>query len=146
MELHVPPLRERPSEIEPLASAFVERAARSIGQSAPALDASVLTALVSQPFRGNVRELKNTMERAVLLAGGPVIRLEHLPDAYRSQPASASQGDDLRGQVSELERAHVLAVLEECGNNQTLAAKRLGISRTTLWSRLEAWGERPRKK
>jgi two-component system response regulator AtoC len=148
VELMVPPLRERPSEIEPLARAFVERAARSIGQPVPALDPAVLSALRAHSFRGNIRELKNTMERAVLLTVGPTIKLEHLPDEYRERRTeSSTQGDDLRGQVAGLERAHVLAVLEECGNNQTLAAKRLGISRTTLSTRLDAWGvDRPRKK
>jgi two-component system, NtrC family, response regulator AtoC len=148
VELMVPPLRERPSEIEPLARAFVERAARSIGQPAPSLDPAVLSALRAHSFRGNIRELKNTMERAVLLTIGPMIKLEHLPEEYREpRSESPTQGDDLRGQVAELERAHVLAVLEECGNNQTLAAKRLGISRTTLSTRLDAWGvDRPRKK
>lgn len=150
VELVVPPLRERPSEIEPLARAFVQRAAEGIGQPVPGLDPAVLSALRAHPFRGNIRELKNTMERAVLLAGGPTIRPEHLPEEYRDrrpEPATPTANDDLRGQVAERERVHVLAVLEECGNNQTLAAKRLGISRTTLSTRLDAWGvDRPRKK
>lgn len=149
VELVVPPLRERPSEIEPLARAFVQRAAESIGQPVPSLDPAVSSALRRHPFRGNIRELKNTMERAVLLTAGPTIFLEHLPEDYREprEVPAATDSADLRGQVAELERAHVLAVLEECGQNQTLAAKRLGISRTTLSTRLDAWGvDRPRKK
>jgi DNA-binding NtrC family response regulator len=152
--LVIPPLRDRPTEIEDLAKMFIARATRELGRDRlPELSAEGRALLGRYVWPGNIRELKNVIERAVLLAGDDgVIRLEHLPveklstafapGASRevtSSPAIAG-GDDA-------ERRRVIEALEQCGGNQTQAAKMLGMSRGTLLVRLNAFGlPRPRKR
>jgi len=151
--LYIPPLRERPDEIEPLARMLGERAK---GQPVE-LDGAALEHLTAQPWPGNVRELKNTMERAVVLSMGEPIAVSHLmaPGRPVSRPnvpvvveaevqePTPSLDADLR----RLERQRIVEALERNGGNQTRAAKELGISRKKLIGRLESYGiPRPRKR
>jgi transcriptional regulator with PAS, ATPase and Fis domain len=109
-----------------------------------------LDALRAYRWPGNIRELRNVIERAVLLADD-VIELSHLPrgdvPGRAAPPLPESPGDslDLKRDVDELERRRILEALERCGGNQTRAAKLLNISRTTLVMRLRDYGvRRPR--
>ena len=127
--LHLPPLRERTSEILPLAAAFLSRAsggARSrAGVAAPRL--------LAHRWPGNIRELRNVMERAAALTDGPEV---HATDLHFD---AAEQGADG-------EAARIRAALRACSGNQTRAAALLGVSRRTLIHRLDALGfPRPRK-
>ena len=168
--ISIPALRERRSEISGLARAF---ARRSRGGASPiVLGPEVLAALENHPWPGNIRELKNTVERAVLLSSGGSVRASHLalesPSAGRAtrrdlhvtkpiERISASDLGDapvrpsqdpqtLATAVAELERQRILETLNQCGGNQTRAARALGISRNTLLARLDAYGlPRPRK-
>lgn len=137
----LPPLRERPSDIEALALAFARRTADKSGQTA-VFTAEALTALRGYTFPGNVRELKTIVERAAVLARGEPIGVAALglvSEAPPPPPQPAEAGDDG-------ERARIVRVLAECAGNQRLAADKLGISRTTLVRRLDAFGlGRPRK-
>ncbi|MHB8874131.1 MAG: sigma 54-interacting transcriptional regulator [Myxococcaceae bacterium] len=156
----IPPLRERLSEIEPLARDFAAQAARRDGREAtPALAQSGLDVLVRYPWPGNIRELRNVMERAVLLCGDGPITEEHLalgkprvavlspPPPGLAVPAPDPQGaPNLKGEREAAERRVIADALEKCQGNQTKAAKMLGISRRTLVARLQAYGlARPRK-
>ncbi len=134
MTLAIPPLRDRPADIEPLCRAFLAQICRSSGRrKPPALTPEALAVLRGHPWPGNVRELRNAIERALLLAAGAAIGPEHL--------SIASAGP---GSASEQER--VVAALAACGGNQSRAARRLGISRKALIARLDAYGVvRPRK-
>jgi DNA-binding NtrC family response regulator len=168
--ISIPALRERRSEISGLARAF---ARRSRGGASPiVLGPEVLAALENHPWPGNIRELKNTVERAVLLSSGGSVRASHLaleaPSAGRttrrelhvtkpierisssdlSEPVVRPSQDPqtLATAVAELERQRILETLNQCGGNQTRAARALGISRNTLLARLDAYGlPRPRK-
>jgi DNA-binding NtrC family response regulator len=168
--ISIPPLRERRSEIPGLARAF---ARRSRGGASPiVLGTEVLAALESHPWPGNIRELKNTVERAVLLSSGGSVRASHLaleaPSTGRSsrrdlhvtkplerisvsdlgEPMARPSQDSqtLATAVAELERQRILETLNQCAGNQTRAARALGISRNTLLARLDAYGlPRPRK-
>src|SRR5262249_26440714 len=143
----------RPAEIEHLAALFIARAASDHGQQAiPLLSPEALDLLRSYPWPGNIRELRNVIERAVLLCEG-TIEIEHLPVekmasrfvSRASSPVPAAP-EGLSSSDDE-ERQRVLAALERCGGNQTHAARLLGISRGTLISRLTAYGvPRPRKR
>ncbi len=167
--VRIPPLRERLSEIEPLARFFLNEFCGQMGQSAPELTASALDALHSYEWPGNVRELKNVMERAVLLTGTGSITEEHVlpePSLFSDRAghgASDSEQDDLdestqvikrpkdfgleadSQQASSLripegdERDRIIRALEACGGNQTRAAEMLGVSRRTLINRLDRW-------
>ena len=142
VELTVLPLRDRPTEILPLSESFLAAAASERGAAPPSLTAAAREKLLSYAWPGNIRELKNTIDRAVLLCGAGAIELEHLPPeiaAPRGAEAPAPESE-LKTDVQRLEKERILAVLAACNGNQSKAAKQLGISRTTLWSRLNAWG------
>jgi transcriptional regulator with PAS, ATPase and Fis domain len=142
--LAVPPLRERPDDIVPLAEFF-------LGNRATALSDAARDALRNHAWPGNVRELKNTVERAELLSRGGAIEVSHLSFGIGvavgapppSPPAAAAT---IPEEVAALERDRILAALEACGGNQSRAAKLLGVSRAKLVRRLDAYGvTRPRK-
>jgi two-component system response regulator AtoC len=152
----IPPLRERRDEILDLARRFAADAAMELGLArAPRLGAAVMARLERHPWPGNVRELKNLIARAVLLAEGDVIDLEHLPDERCAAGARAVPLDSDESAVTQRtgavpagdEHALILRALEQCDGNQTRAAGVLGVSRRTLVSRLSAYGltrKRPR--
>jgi len=167
--LVIPPLRERVSEIEPLAKAFVAQASRQGGRPPPALTPEVVDLLRGYRWPGNIRELRNFMERAVLLCVERRIEPSHLPldkmqatlvrsstgPAPNVSPGPASVGaaaptmptTSVRDEAADIERQRILAVLEQCGGNQTRAAQLLAIPLRTLVRRLEAYGlPRPRKR
>jgi two-component system, NtrC family, response regulator AtoC len=151
----VPPLRERTSEIEPLAREFIRATCADLARPPVVLRPESLLMLQHYPWPGNVRELKNFVERAVLVAPGGEILPEHFPIQRMAStlplhrighesvppPSSAPPATGI-----DPERDRILAVLAECGGNQSRAAKVLGISRTTLVTRLNAYGiPRPRR-
>jgi two-component system, NtrC family, response regulator HydG len=152
----IPPLRERVGEIPQLARLFVAQAASAAGLPEPRLSDQALELLESYAWPGNIRELRNLMERAVLLSTDDLITDEHLPtEKMRTggvaraaeQPLGAGRGASLRDDVDELERRRILDALDSCSGNQTRAARMLGISRNTLAARLEQFGiPRPRKR
>lgn len=160
--LTVPPLRERTSEIKSLASSFIRRVcAQDRRSTAPALSPEALKVLEGYRWPGNIRELKNVIERAVLLAGDEPITPQHLPldkmappvraasetDSGRIEDTTTDSGDKLVDQLQAFERDRIVRALEQCGGNQTQAAKLLGIARRTLINRLEQYQiERPRKR
>ncbi len=155
--LRIPPLRERRHAIGPLALKFVEEAARRLGRPEVRATPDLIVALSSHDWPGNVRELKAVIDRAVLLCRGAQLGSRHLafssrPEGAEAAPppprapapapapavAAAPAADDLDFLDPEqrADRARVIAALDECAGNQTRAAKRLGISRTTLVNKL----------
>jgi DNA-binding NtrC family response regulator len=148
ISLVIPPLRERRTEILALAQSFVTAACRSARRtSEPALSPAATTLLVGHGWPGNIRELRNAIERAVLLADD-VIEPEHLSlataGADRPAPAPPAAAAGLHGELGDLERQRILEALDRHGGNQSRAAIELGISRGTLASRLKAYGIKPR--
>jgi transcriptional regulator with PAS, ATPase and Fis domain len=152
--LRVPPLRARPGEILPLAEAFAARAARELGRWPVALAPAARAALLAHPWWGNVRELRNAVERAVLLAREGIIGEEHLRDALAG-PAAEGAGAELgpvdgaaaeEGTGAGDRRGRVLRALAACAGNQKQAARLLGIDRRTLSRWLDRLAiARPRK-
>ena len=166
--ISIPPLRERRREIVPLARVFASRV-----RSAPlAFGREVVSALESHSWPGNIRELRNTVERAMLLSSGGSVRPSHLVlepvrDGNITMPIDRISAERLSSErlssptlplpppaeprslpnaVADLERQRILDALEQCGGNQTRAARALGISRNTLLARLDEYGlPRPRK-
>ena len=139
--LKLPPLRERVSEIEPLAHQFAGDVAEQLGRARPAFSADALSALTAYAWPGNIRELRNTIERAVLLCDGETISANDLPlDRMTARPVGAETDRP----AQDPERGRILQALRDCAGNQTRAAKLLGISRRTLLHRLDTYGiERP---
>ena len=166
--ISIPPLRDRRDEILPLAEEFVASAASPLGRSF-ALSEDAKQWLGAHDWPGNIRELRNACERAVLLATGTLIERHHLttiddptkrppnqrmrssatippPPGIRA-PSAADMPTQVRATVAELEKQRILEALERCAGNQTRAAEMLGISRRTLINRLDEYGiARPRKR
>ena len=132
VELNVPPLRDRCEDIP----ALVRRMASEFVGAAVRLSPQALNYLLAYDWPGNVRELRNAIQRACLLCRGDVVLPEHLPTKVQSLK---SEGDaPSRGRLSQVERATILATLQECGGNRTQAARKLGISRRGLIYKLRA--------
>jgi two-component system response regulator AtoC len=147
--LAIPPLRERLDEIEDLATHFVAMKSEKMGWApAPLLPASRIW-LKRQEWLGNIRELRNVVERAVVLSAGAPIGVGHLDDPLGTgdRPQShAPPSRPLQDELDAIERARIEQALLEVGGNQTKAAALLGVSRRTLIGRLDAYGlPRPRK-
>jgi Nif-specific regulatory protein len=141
----LPPLRERTDDIPILAGHFVEKFCRKTAKPIRGLSNNALECLCSYPFPGNIRELENEMERAVVLAeAGKNIEIFHLSEKVRSNPALQCGEFKMRGKLRDmtesLEKQALAAALEECGGNKTLSAKRLGLSRFGLLKKIKRYG------
>ena len=136
IEIHLPPLHQRPEDIAPLAQYFLERHAAKYRSSARGFSPAALAVLATAPWPGNVRELDHAIERSTLLAQGPVI---DVPDIGRGE--TAPDGAPERGRtLDEVERDAIRAALAAHGGNVVQAAKALGLSRSALYRRLERYG------
>jgi DNA-binding NtrC family response regulator len=149
---HLPPLRERPGAIRQLAEDFLAELAARDRSLIRTIATDALAALESYHWPGNIRELRNALERAVTLFSEPVIQVSHLPEnicaAARSrnglgsmeeplEPVSACRLKKVRGQA---EVARIVEALRKHGNNRLRAAAELGISRMTLYNKLRKYG------
>jgi DNA-binding NtrC family response regulator len=139
--IEVPSLRNRPGDIPLLAKHFAEQAAMRAERGRVTLTDAALAHLTSQQWPGNVRELENTIERAVILAAGDVLDVSDVAGPRQTPITSfATFSGDNVPTLDELERAHILKVLEICEGQKTKAAQMLGINRTTLWKKLRQYG------
>ena len=141
--LHVPPLRDRASDLPLLVNHFLRRFVPA-GQPPPDVTVDAWRALSAYPFMGNVRELGHAIQHAVLLSRGGPIGLEHLPeDVGRVAIAAAGAAREIRplaAVVKQAEREHLLRALAVAGGKRMRAAELLGISRKNLWEKLNAHG------
>jgi two-component system response regulator AtoC len=155
ISLLLPPLRERVAEIAPLARIFVAQACRQLDRPAVfGIHAETLALLERYRWPGNIRDLRNVVERAVVLCDGDTLLPEHLPAKLKAEAprepareAEAEPIEKLRVKKGAVEKQRIIEALERCQGNQTEAAELLGISRRTLIVRLEEYNlPRPRKK
>jgi len=146
--LELPPLRERRDDIEPLADYFLEKHAADLGCTVPAVSAEAKACLAAYDWPGNIRELENMMERAIVLSGGRTIGVEHLAnDIDRRQqprsdslPADNNDGLALQPQVEQMEKQLILQALSQTDDNKAKAAQLLKISERSLWYKLKKYG------
>ena len=139
--LRLPPLRERRDDIPLFCQYFLDKYARQFQKEVTAFSDSVLQRFMSYRFPGNVRELENIIERAVVLADGPMVKAEHLPQRLQSRSSSGSiQSASRPLSLAELEKEHIRHVLEVTGFNKSRAAEILGISRVSLWRKIKGLG------
>jgi two-component system, response regulator FlrC len=159
MNLHIPPLRERPNDVVALADYFIDKYSKANGIDPRRLSEEAIERIKSAAWQGNVRELENAMHRSVILAQGPMIEVDDLrtPDgrpvplntldsvAERAVNAAeiAIKGASVRiGQtVAEVEQDLILSTLDHCLGNRTHAANILGISIRTLRNKLRAYSD-----
>ncbi|HEY4244607.1 MAG TPA: sigma-54-dependent Fis family transcriptional regulator [Kofleriaceae bacterium] len=143
MTLELPPLRSYKDNLETLANVFLEQAAASHGKPAPRLGPSVLARLAAYDFPGNVRELKNTIEHAVILCTGDELSVDDLPKPFHVAPAPAKKHHaktlaEIREQWLEpLERQYLADLLAQHAGNVKRAAKAAGINTVTLYRLLK---------
>ncbi|MBI5500678.1 MAG: sigma 54-interacting transcriptional regulator [Deltaproteobacteria bacterium] len=137
LTIYVPPLRDRPLDILPLARRFARRAAGA-GPRPDFTDAAI-DRLLEHPWPGNVRELRNAVEGAVLQAQGAPLAPHHFPPAVQRPAPGPSATTGLPARVAEVERDAIVAALRDCAGNQSQAARKLGISRRTLIYRMHKY-------
>jgi len=138
LRITLPPLRERPEDIPRLAMHFLAlHQGRGLGEKT--LTPQAMRVLQGYGWPGNVRELANTIERLLILSPRPTIEVDDLPENLRYRKPLAAMTDEGNLSLAEVERRHILRVLETTGFNVTIAAKRLGIDRNTLRSRMRQW-------
>jgi len=136
IEIRLPPLRERREDIATLARLFLGRHAARYRKPLTGFDADAIGALLGHAWPGNVRELDHAIERAVLLAQGPLVRAVDL--ALHVDGAAAPRLEDLT--LEEVEKVLIRKALDRCGGNVTQAARALGLSRSAMYRRLEQYG------
>ncbi len=135
--LTLPPLRDRRDALDELALFFIRQHARAMGKRISTITTPALKALRAYPWPGNIRELQNVIERAIILARGEVT-MDELPQGLRSATNGAAR--ETGGILKEAERQAITAALKATAGNRRLAAERLGISRRTLQYRLKEYG------
>jgi DNA-binding NtrC family response regulator len=134
----VPPLRDRREDIPPLVHHFLIRAAGRMKKDVTTVSAEAMSALMNYRWPGNVRELEHAVERAVILANGPSIRLRELPPEL-TQKSRTRAGDDTLD-LQEQERRMIERALERFQGNRKKAAEALKISTVTLWRKMKQYG------
>jgi DNA-binding NtrC family response regulator len=136
VEIHLPPLRERPEDIPLLATHFLQQHARRYRKHPDAFEPAALQALRDHGWPGNVRELDHVVERAVLMATGDAVRVEDL--GLRAGQMAEPRLDDMS--LEEVERFLIRKMLARFGGNAQKAAEALGLSRSAFYRRLEKYG------
>jgi Nif-specific regulatory protein len=145
VEIIVPPLRRRPEDIEAIATHFLGRFAAETGRKVRGFTAEALQAMRVYHWPGNIRELRNVVERAVVLSQAEWIDVHDMALSHLAAPGDTDNGPAPRAggfvpaTIEDVEKRHVLETLEAVGGNKTKAAAMLGIERSTLDRKLAKW-------
>ncbi len=140
-EIHVPPLAERREDIPALVDHFVHLHNVEMKRRYKGVASSTLEVLMSQPWKGNVRQLDNAIEHAMILGDGEWIHPQDLPVALtNAHPEIANAGSDLRSAQRSFEKAHIENVLLQCEQDKKQAASQLGIALSSLYRKIEELG------
>jgi transcriptional regulator with PAS, ATPase and Fis domain len=138
MEIHIPPLRERPEDIPLLVDHLIKKHNPELNKHFMGADADVIRALMSLPWKGNVRELDNVIEHTMILAEGEKITLNDLPAAVLASGANRPAFTySLKDATRQFEKQHIIRVLEQVGEDRKEAAKLLDISLSSLYRKIE---------
>jgi DNA-binding NtrC family response regulator len=141
MEIHLPPLRDRREDIPGLIEFLVRRHNREMKRSYRGVDNTTLKLLVSQPWKGNVRELDNVIEHAMILGNGQWITTADLPRSLRAgEVALPPVADDLRDALRAYEKIHIESLLRRLDNDKRQAANALGLSLSSLYRKMNELG------
>ena len=141
IRIHVPPLRERREDIPLLVEHLLRRHNAEMKKSYKGVDNSAMKILMGLPWKGNIRELDNVLERAMILGNGEWVTTEHLPDGELEDHANSHAiGHNLREAQKAYERVHIENVLRETEGDRTRTAQLLGLSRSSLYRKMEKLG------
>jgi DNA-binding NtrC family response regulator len=140
INLQLPPLRDRREDIPALIDYFMQRHRQEIRSSFRGIDNAALKLLMAQPWKGNVRELDNAIEHAMIVGEGEWLTIADLPRSIRGANGGAAEivvGDDLRDALRSYEKIHIESVLQRTSHDKRLAAERLGLSLSSLYRKIE---------
>jgi transcriptional regulator with PAS, ATPase and Fis domain len=142
MPFYLPPLRDRREDIEPLTRGLAARFNTRFRKELVAIHPEAIAVLEAFPWPGNIRQLENVVQQAVLVSSGPELRVEHLPPLVRSGPERSGRAaiHSLADRREASERAAIQRALAEAGNSRTRAAQALGVSRVTLYKKMKKYG------
>ena len=138
MEIHIPPLRERPEDIPELIEHFIKRHNPELKRNFQGMEEAAVRVLMALPWKGNVRELDNVIEHTMILAEGDRIMVKNLPSAI----IASSQNNpgftfNLRDALRQFEKQHILRALDQTGQDRKEAARLLDISLSSLYRKIE---------
>lgn len=138
-KIRIPTLRERQADIPLLAQHFLQFYAVKMNRRLTGMNEEFMQKLKAYPWKGNIRELKNVLERAVILADSEILTPEHLPaEFWTAAPTPEAESSDTA--LSTVEKNHIRKILEKTGGNKTEAARQLHIGLTTLYRKIQEYG------
>ncbi len=155
IDIRTPPLKDHPEDIAPLAARFIKEYSAENGGAVKGIEPKALKMLELYPWPGNVRQLRNAIEKMVVLSAGGKLGVDDIPEEIASgsqeasrpaapapaaAPQTAAPPPPATETLAETEKSRILEMLAECRDNKSEAARRLGISRRTLHRKLNAWG------
>ena len=139
-QVHLPPLRERTGDIKILAESFVRSFSEKLSHPVGTITPAYLEALCQQPWKGNIRELRNAIERSLIVCEGDCLDVDDLPlEIQNSHYEKSDEGMPGSFELSAMERRHIARVLEHTKGNKTEAARLLKIGLTTLYRKIEEY-------
>jgi two-component system, NtrC family, response regulator AtoC len=136
IEVRVPPLRERPDDLEPLIHHLLGKHGAALDARGCSVSSDVMVILRRHSWPGNVRELENVIERALVLGNGQVITSEDLPDRLRAATVVSPAKNAGGRRLADVEREHIVQTLRAAAGNKAAAARMLGLDRKTLYRKL----------
>jgi DNA-binding NtrC family response regulator len=139
IKIEIPPLRDRREDIRSLTDFFILQSSRKIKKKISQVEDEFYNCLMNYSFPGNIRELRNIIERAVILASGDVLNIYSLPKEIRTESETFTEKEPVYS-IEKVEKQHILNILELTKGNKTKAAELLGIGLTTLYRKLQLYG------
>ena len=134
IQIHLPPLRNRKEDIMPLAERFIEHYGKKYNKVGLLLLGEAAEKLKAHSWEGNIRELQNAIEKAVIMCEGEIIKPEHIELHTVTRPATEAQT------LEEMERQLIANAIEQCGGNLSQVAQQLDITRQTLYNKIKRYG------
>lgn len=134
IHVNIPPLRNRKEDIVPLAERFIEHYGKRYNKVGLLLWGEAAAKLIAHSWEGNIRELQNAIEKAVIMCEGEIIKPEHIELHAATRPATEAQT------LEEMERQLIANAIEQCGGNLSQVATQLGITRQTLYNKIKRYG------
>lgn len=143
VSIHIPPLRERMEDIPELVQLYLNEFSIKYKKPIPVIDPEVMYRFMEDPWKGNIRQLRNTIERIMILADEETISPSHLPQSFQQQPKREAQPEKKEEQFvlsHSSEKEKIQYVLQKTFGNKSAAAKLLGVSRVTLYNKMKKYG------
>jgi DNA-binding NtrC family response regulator len=140
IQIAIPPLRDRKGDIPLLIRDFIVKHSKRVSKKIDGISNKALSILINHNWPGNIRELENVIERAIILTKGPLITPEDFPDSFTSEHPDMNDGRNLKDALKNPEKDIIIKALDLADWNRNEAAKNLGINRTTLYKKMLKYG------